>query len=86
MLLGLLRILLIKLGPGSLGLVEFLEDTLVSLLLVKVGVLINFLTLVNENCIDVLELFWVAESCVQHLLIVPYEGHFACKALVPMVL
>ena len=75
-----------ELGPGSLGLVELLEDALVSLLLSPVRVLINFLTLVNENSIDVLELLRVAESRVQHLLIVSYEGHFASKALVPMVL
>ena len=84
--LGLLGVLLIELGPGSLGLAELLEDTLMSLLLSKVGVLINFLTLVDENSIDVLELFWVAEACVQHLLIVSYEGHFTCEALVPMIL
>ena len=75
-----------ELGPGSLGLTEFLEDALVSLLLSKVGVLINFLTLVDEYCINVLELFRVAESCVQHLLIVSYEGHFTSKALVPSIL
>ena len=73
-------------GPGSLGLAEFLEDALVRLLLSEVRVLINFLSLVNKNSVDVLELLRVAESRVQHLLIVSHEGHFACKALVPMVL
>ena len=73
-------------GPGSLSLAEFLEDALVRLLLSEVRVLINFLSLVNKNSVDVLELLGVAESRVQHLLIVSHEGHFTCKALVPMVL
>lgn len=67
-------------------LIEFLEDALVSLLLIELRILIHLLVLVNESCVNVLELFWVAEACVQHLLIVSYEGHFTCKTLVIVVL
>ena len=86
LLLCLLGILLIELSPGSLRLAELLEDTLVRLLLAKVGILVNLLVLIHEACIDLLESLGIAQSRVQHLLVVPDKGHLAREPLIPVVL
>ena len=66
-----------ELGPGSLSLAELFEHTLVTLLLVKFGIFVNFLVLVNEYCVNILKLLGVAESGIKHFLIVSYESHLA---------
>ena len=60
LLLSLLWILFIELGPGTLSFAEFLEDTLVSLLLVEVRILVDFLVLIHETRINLLESLRVA--------------------------
>ena len=60
LLLSLLWILFIELGPGTLSFAEFLEDTLVSLLLVEVRILVDFLVLIHETRINLLQSLRVA--------------------------
>lgn len=84
--LSLLGVFLVELSPGALGFAEFLEDALVRLLLIKVGILVDFLVLIHEARIDLLESLGVAESRIEHLLVVTHQGHLPREAFVPVVL
>ena len=58
--LSLLRIFLVELSPGSLSLAELLEYALVSLLLIKVRVFVNLLTLIYKYSINILQSLRIA--------------------------
>ena len=85
-LLSFYWIILIKLGPCSLRFAEFLESTLVSLLLIKLRVLVYLFIFVLEGSVDLLKLFRIAKSSVEHSLVVPNQSHFSGESLVPVVL
>ena len=70
-------------GHGLLG-GEALEDALVRLLFVEGRVLVNLVILVVAR--DLANSLGLAESMIEHALIVAEQGHLASEARVPMVL
>ena len=84
--LGFCWILLIELGPGTLCFAKFLEGTLMGLLLVKFRVLVDLFILILESRVHFLKLFRVAQSSVEHTLIISHKSHFTGEAFVPVIL
>ena len=81
-----LRILLVELSPRALCLTEFLEDALMSLLLIEIRVLENLFIFIHEFSVNLLQALWITETSVQHFLIIPYQSHLSRKAFIPMIL
>lgn len=84
--LGFYWILLVELGPCSLSFAKFLEGALMGLLLIKFRVFVDLFILILVNCLHFLQLFGVAQSRVQHPLIISHESHLPGETLIPMVL
>lgn len=84
--LGFYWILLVELGPCALRFAKLLEGTLMGLLLVEFRVLVDLFILILMECIHFLKLLRVAQSRVQHALIISHESHLPGKSFVPMIL
>ena len=84
--LGFYWILLVELGPCALRFAKLLEGTLMGLLLVEFRVLEDFFFLIVLESFHFLKLLRVAQSRVQHALIISHESHLPGKTLVPMIL